>query len=192
VLIIKFCCFFKTYTVGIKDIRAPPHSAQWFSICTYLIETAVVFIMPNGSETERAICQFLKYLESFVISHVNSVLITSFLRSSSCWTECSSRWSRLWTSCLHLTGSLHFFKDSLQLHSVMCRKTTLRSFQTSHYKMNLYETPTGLKFILNTDKNAPAVQELLRQLYSDVLFLYKYIIAQRLLFINHPRFTCRT
>lgn len=61
----------------------------------------------------------------------------------------------------------------LQQLCVSCRKQSVRSFQTSTYKLNLFETPTGLKFVMNTDVNAGGIQELLRQIYSQVgqLFL---------------------
>jgi len=47
-------------------------------------------------------------------------------------------------------------------------KQSVRSFQTSTYKLNLFETPTGLKFAMNTDVSAGGIQELLRQIYSQI------------------------
>lgn len=54
-------------------------------------------------------------------------------------------------------------------------KPAFRSFQTSQYKMTFFETPTGLKFVMNTDRTAPAVYELLRQIYADVSLFYVYL-----------------
>jgi len=47
-------------------------------------------------------------------------------------------------------------------------KQSVRSFQTSSYKLNLFETPTGIKFAMNTDVSAGGIQELLRQIYSQI------------------------
>ena len=44
--------------------------------------------------------------------------------------------------------------------------------QTSKYKLHFYETPSGLKFILNTDLSVGDCQEVLHQLYSDIFVEY--------------------
>lgn len=49
-----------------------------------------------------------------------------------------------------------------------CRKDGFLSFKTNCYKLNYYETPTGLKFILNTDNNVGNIRDILHQLYSTV------------------------
>lgn len=41
-------------------------------------------------------------------------------------------------------------------------------FKTNKYALHYMETPTGLKFVLNTDVNAQKVPEILQQLYSNV------------------------
>ncbi len=52
------------------------------------------------------------------------------------------------------------------------RKDGFISFKTNCYKLNYYETPTGVKFILNTDNNVGNIRDILHQLYSTVsLFL---------------------
>jgi hypothetical protein len=48
------------------------------------------------------------------------------------------------------------------------RKDGFISFKTNCYKLNYYETLTGLKFILNTDNNVPNIRDILHQLYSTV------------------------
>jgi len=47
-------------------------------------------------------------------------------------------------------------------------KQSVRSFMTSSYKLNLFDTPTGLKFVMNSDVSAGGIQELLRQIYSQI------------------------
>jgi hypothetical protein len=48
------------------------------------------------------------------------------------------------------------------------RKDGFVSFKTNCYKLNYYETLTGLKFILNTDNNVGNIRDTLHQLYSTV------------------------
>lgn len=43
-------------------------------------------------------------------------------------------------------------------------------YRTNKYALHFMETPTGVKFVLNTDVNALKVRELLQQLYSNVNF----------------------
>lgn len=45
-------------------------------------------------------------------------------------------------------------------------------YQTSKYKMNFWESPSGVKFVLNTDFNSPNVRELLRTIYTTVYVEY--------------------
>ncbi|VDO14528.1 trafficking protein particle complex subunit 1, putative [Brugia malayi] len=42
----------------------------------------------------------------------------------------------------------------------------VNSFETSQYKLNYLETPTGLKMVLNTDPNAAGIPELMRSIYQ--------------------------
>ena len=48
------------------------------------------------------------------------------------------------------------------------RKEGFLSFKTNCYKLNYYETPTGLKLILNTDQTVGNIRDILHQLYSTV------------------------
>lgn len=51
----------------------------------------------------------------------------------------------------------------------MLSKEGFTGYRTNKYRMNYYETPTGLKFVLNTDLNLTAnPRESLHQLYEQV------------------------
>ncbi|CAB3397907.1 unnamed protein product [Caenorhabditis bovis] len=43
---------------------------------------------------------------------------------------------------------------------------SINFYKTSTYKMTFFESPTGVKLILNTDPNASGVRELLQKLYQ--------------------------
>ncbi|XP_075144618.1 blocked early in transport 5 [Haematobia irritans] len=45
-------------------------------------------------------------------------------------------------------------------------------YKTSKYALHYLETPSGLKFVLNTDTNATNVKELLQQIYSKIWVEY--------------------
>ncbi|KAJ8944072.1 hypothetical protein NQ318_005982 [Aromia moschata] len=48
-------------------------------------------------------------------------------------------------------------------------------YKTSKYTLHFLETPSGLKFVLNTDIHSQGVRELLQQIYSQVFIVYIYV-----------------
>mmetsp|Transcript_36672 Transcript_36672/g.59268 ORF Transcript_36672/g.59268 Transcript_36672/m.59268 type:complete len:142 (+) Transcript_36672:67-492(+) len=42
------------------------------------------------------------------------------------------------------------------------------SFRTNAFKLHYYETPSGLRFVLNTDANAGDLRETLKYIYSQI------------------------
>ena len=53
-------------------------------------------------------------------------------------------------------------------------KEGFQSFKTSQYRLNLYETPTKVKFVLNTDTAVthPIVRDLLRNIHANIYVEY--------------------
>ena len=41
-------------------------------------------------------------------------------------------------------------------------------YRTNAYKLHYSETPSGLKFVLTTDANAPSMRETLQRIYSQL------------------------
>ena len=52
--------------------------------------------------------------------------------------------------------------------SSLIRKDGFLSFQTSKYRLHYYETPSGLKFVLNTDLSVSNARDALQHIYSNV------------------------
>ena len=69
-----------------------------------------------------------------------------------------------------LYGMLFSIKSFVNKLSPEDLKEGFQSFRTSRYRFNLYETPTKVKFVLNTDTAVthPVVRDLLKKLHSQV------------------------
>jgi hypothetical protein len=80
---------------------------------------------------------------------------------------CSSNWlcHRIiltdWGRIINIDDQLYFFS-----------KNSFISYRTNKYKLHFYETPTGLKFVLNTDLSVGNIRDMLHDIYNKVnLFL---------------------
>uniref|UniRef100_A0AAX7T0E5 Trafficking protein particle complex subunit n=1 Tax=Astatotilapia calliptera TaxID=8154 RepID=A0AAX7T0E5_ASTCA len=72
--------------------------------------------------------------------------------------------------------------DSLSVHLSSClwslsvlRKEGFLSFQTSKYRLHYYETPSGLKFVLNTDLSVTNARDTLQHIYSNVRHTHTHL-----------------
>ncbi|CAG8535707.1 9739_t:CDS:2 [Funneliformis mosseae] len=52
------------------------------------------------------------------------------------------------------------------------------AYKTSNYKLHYYETPTGLKFVMNTDPGIDSLRQILRQIYTS--FYVEYVVKNPL------------
>ncbi|MCJ8750205.1 hypothetical protein PDJAM_G00259820 [Pangasius djambal] len=65
-------------------------------------------------------------------------------------------------------GMLFSIRSFVSKMSPIDMKDGFVSFQTSRYKLHYYETPTGIKVVMNTDLGVPNCRDVLHQIYSTV------------------------
>ena len=69
-------------------------------------------------------------------------------------------------------GMIFSIKSLISRLSTTSAKERFVSYTTSMYKLHFFETPTGLKFVLNTDTDAGGIQEILWHIYSKIYVEY--------------------
>ena len=54
---------------------------------------------------------------------------------------------------------------------------TFHSYETNKYKLSMFETPTGIKFVLNTslEWGPGVIQDMLHALYKEVVYSHQFI-----------------
>ncbi len=65
-------------------------------------------------------------------------------------------------------GMIYSIKSLVSRLSTKNAKDSFVSYSTTKYKLHFYETPTGLKFVMNTDTNAEGIQDVLWHIYSKI------------------------
>uniref|UniRef100_K7FSB6 Trafficking protein particle complex subunit n=2 Tax=Pelodiscus sinensis TaxID=13735 RepID=K7FSB6_PELSI len=58
------------------------------------------------------------------------------------------------------------------------------AFQTSKYKLHYYETPSGLKVVMNTDLGVANVRDVLHQIYSNIYV--EFVVKNPLCSLSEP------
>ncbi|XP_024946143.1 trafficking protein particle complex subunit 1 isoform X2 [Cephus cinctus] len=98
-----------------------------------------------------------------------------------------SEWNRLNKSGITMEeeaklmyGMLFSIKSFVSKISPLDPKEGFLYYKTSKYTLHYLETPSGLKFVLNTDNGAQNIRGLLQQLYSQApIFYHKYFERHR-------------
>ncbi|XP_051517575.1 trafficking protein particle complex subunit 1-like isoform X2 [Myxocyprinus asiaticus] len=75
-------------------------------------------------------------------------------------------------------GMLFSIRSFISKMSPLDMKDGFMMFQTSRYKLHYYETPTGIKLVMNTDLSVPNCRDTLQQIYST--FYVEYIVRNPL------------
>ncbi|KXJ28301.1 Trafficking protein particle complex subunit 1 [Exaiptasia diaphana] len=81
-------------------------------------------------------------------------------------------------------GMLYSIKSFVARISPFDSKDGFCSYTTSKYKLHFYETPTGLKLIMNTDINTNNARDTLQDIYSKVYV--EYVVKNPLCKLDEP------
>lgn len=102
-----------------------------------------------------------------------------------------SEWNRLKSSGITreeeaklMYGMLFSIKSFVGKISPLDVKEGFLHYKTSKYALHYFETPSGLKFVLNTDTNAQNVRELLQQIYRQIYV--EYVVKNPVCSLNEP------
>jgi len=69
-------------------------------------------------------------------------------------------------------GMLFSLRSFLDKISPLDLKDNSFSYRTTKYKMNYWESPSGVKFVMNTDLSSTNVKDLLRTIYQQIYVEY--------------------
>ncbi|XP_041968720.1 trafficking protein particle complex subunit 1 [Aricia agestis] len=81
-------------------------------------------------------------------------------------------------------GMLYSIKSFVAKISPLDPKDGFLNYKTSKYTLHCLETPSGLKFIMNTDNQAQNTREILRKIYSELYV--KYVMRNPLCAAGEP------
>ena len=78
-----------------------------------------------------------------------------------------------------MNGMLHSIRNFVSKMSPTDVREGFQCYKTNKYVLNYLETPSGVKYVMNTDLNSQGVRELLQAINSQVyFFIYCMLILE--------------
>ncbi|KAF6040395.1 TRAPPC1 [Bugula neritina] len=84
----------------------------------------------------------------------------------------------------NMYGMLFSLRSFVKRLSPLDCKDGFLNYQTSKYKLHYYETPSGLKLVMNTSTDVGDIRETLRQLYGQIYV--EYVVKNPLCPLDKP------
>ncbi|XP_037743555.1 trafficking protein particle complex subunit 1 [Chelonia mydas] len=81
-------------------------------------------------------------------------------------------------------GMLFSMRSFVGKMSPVDMKDGFLAFQTSKYKLHYYETPSGLKVVMNTDLGVGNIRDVLHQIYSNIYV--EFVVKNPLCSMSEP------
>ena len=81
-------------------------------------------------------------------------------------------------------GMIFSIKSLISRLSIKSAKEGLVGYTASNYKLHYFETPTGFKFVMNTDTGVENIQDVLRHIYTRIFV--EYVVRNPLLLPGDP------
>lgn len=81
-------------------------------------------------------------------------------------------------------GMLFSIKSFVTKISPLDPKDGFLHYKTSKYTLHCLETPSGLKFVMNTDNQTQGVRDILKKMYNEIYV--KYAVRNPLCNIGEP------
>lgn len=79
-------------------------------------------------------------------------------------------------------GLIFSIKSFISRMSPVDFKDGFTSFNTNYYKLHFFETPSGLKFVLNTSLNVDSLRDSLQYIYNSIYV--EYVVKNPLCSLN--------
>ncbi|KAK3095874.1 hypothetical protein FSP39_020179 [Pinctada imbricata] len=81
-------------------------------------------------------------------------------------------------------GMIYSIKSFVNRISPTDLKDGFLNFKTNRYKLNFYETASGMKFIMTTDLTVGNIRDVLHQIYSNIYL--EYVVRNPLCELGQP------
>ncbi|EDV19892.1 Trafficking protein particle complex subunit 1 [Trichoplax sp. H2] len=87
-------------------------------------------------------------------------------------------------NCKLMYGLLYSLKSFVLRISPTDGKDQFSSYRTSKYKLNYYETPSGIKFVMTTDLGVGNIKDIMKSIYRKIYV--EYLVKNPFIDVSKP------